>query len=258
MNHVTPISMTPAVRRTRRRVAVAELPDFFAMIDRQASMVVDLARTVGDVLEGRESAHSVRLLELEQRRDELQRRSQAAAHSLPGLGGDVDEIRRTMEALDGAAARLLRTAHGCRQFRQGADETCSRMMAVIEKASASLQHGYARLANGSPAAAVDADYAIESTSALTRCRVVATPKLPRVPVDCCAREDSAGTMERTVACIDPHRDELHESLCDIAQELAGAGAILKEWSDRLSGRLRDQAAAAGGMCAFIARNSLAA
>ena len=59
----------------------AERPDFLAMIDQQAGMVVDLAMALGEVLQGRESAHSLRLLDLEQRRDELRRRNRAAVNS---------------------------------------------------------------------------------------------------------------------------------------------------------------------------------
>lgn len=71
----------PAVVRVRGRGAAVELPDFFAMIDQQARMVVSLARTVGEILQGKESAYSVRLLDLEQRREELRRRNLAAVGS---------------------------------------------------------------------------------------------------------------------------------------------------------------------------------
>ena len=53
VNAVTPIPISRLVRRTHR-LDVAERPDFFAMIDQQVSMVVDLAMALGEVLQGRE------------------------------------------------------------------------------------------------------------------------------------------------------------------------------------------------------------
>lgn len=247
VNDVKPISMMPAVRRTRRRSAPVELPDFFAMIDQQARMVVDLATAVGEVLHGKESAHSVRLLDLEQCRQELRRRNQAAVHSLLDLNGGVDEIERTLETLDRVAARLFRTAQGYGQMRSGLDEVSSRMMAVIQKATVSLQHGYTRLTNGSPAAASDAEEAIGSSDAVASYRVLALQERLQAPAHGLVQADSAAVPERTSAGPGFWLDELYGSLNDIAGELAGAGAILKAWSQRLSAGLHDKGARGDGI-----------
>lgn len=232
---MTPIPISRLVRRTHR-FDVAERPDFFAMIDQQASMVVDLAIALGEVLQGRESAHSVRLLDLEQRRDELQRRNRAAVNSVFHPSAGADEIPWTMEALDRSAAYLLRTVHRFHPSWSVPDEATHQMVTVIRQATESLQQGYSRLANGSPVAELDADAAIGSKTLLSSyrdpaCQAIrdagagrrSTPKDPFVQLPQQASDDAAGWFY-----------ELYENLHEIAQELAGAGAILKIWSRRLS------------------------
>ncbi|WP_186405214.1 hypothetical protein [Candidatus Accumulibacter aalborgensis] len=218
-----------------------EMPDFLSMIDQQARMLVNLATTVGETLEGKESAHSVRLLDLEQRREELKRRNQAAVHSMLDLGADIDEIRGSMEALDRAAARLLLAARGLHQFWLHPTEAGCQMMAVIRNGTESLQHGYAQFTNGWSAAEFDADEAIASKDALSRYRIPAFPeildtddesRLP--PLDQRVVNPDLMSVERTFWLT-----ELYGNLDDIAQELACAGVILKEWSRRRFASLHD-------------------
>lgn len=234
----------PAVVRVRGRGAAVELPDFFAMIDQQARMVVSLARTVGEILQGKESAYSVRLLDLEQRREELRRRNLAAVGSAFALTFSVDEILWTVEALDRAAARLFRTARGFHQLLAGGDEVVCQMMRAIQSATESLQRGYSRLANGSPAAEADADAAIGSKDALRRYPAWG-------PGAAAGGEAARGTPAEDQYCAHVEQFslghvgrlyELYGSLNQIADELAGAGAILKRWSKRLSAELHDLSA----------------
>jgi hypothetical protein len=170
VNAVTTIAIPKIVQRVRPPAFPAETPDFFSMIDQQARMVVNLARTASEVLQGKESAHSLRLLDLEQRREELQRRNRAAVDSMLELRSGIEEIHWTMETLDRAAAGLFRTARSFHQLLSGPDEVAGQMLGVIQKAAESLQHGYARLANGSPAAECDADEAMASRHVLGRYR----------------------------------------------------------------------------------------
>ncbi|WP_186405726.1 hypothetical protein [Candidatus Accumulibacter aalborgensis] len=218
------------------------------MIDQQAGMVVDLAMALGEVLQGRESAHSLRLLDLEQRRDELRRRNRAAVNSMLSRSSGVDEIPWTMEALDLSAASLLRTVHRFHPLWSVPDEATRQMVAVIRQATASLQQGYSRLANGSPAAELDADAAIGSKMLLIRYRDPAfkamrdagagrysTPQDQLVQLPPQASDDPAGWL-----C------DLYDNLNGITQELAGAGVILKRWSRRLTaGRHGDSGGASG-------------
>jgi hypothetical protein len=142
------------------------MPDFFAMINRQAKLVVNLSRIVGEVLQGRESTHSLCLLDLEQRREELQRRNQAAVSSVHDRHARLDEIDWTMNALDRSAAGLFQIARSLDHLRSTRDEVASQMILIIQHAIESLQHGYAQLADGSPAAECSADAAIGSKERL--------------------------------------------------------------------------------------------
>jgi len=223
VNAVTNIAVPQVVRRVRPPVS-ADLPDFFPMIDEQAAMVVKLARTVGEVLQCRESAHSLRLLDLEQRRQELRRRNQAAVQLAVEQRVGVEQIHGTMETLDRAAAGLFQAARGFHPSLSVPDEAAAEMMVVIQKAIENLQQGYSRLANGSPAAEVDADAAIGSWRALGNggCTEAAGERA--------GREGSAHGRALWL-------NELHANLHGIVRELVRAGDILKDWSRQLSAGL---------------------
>ncbi|KFB67544.1 hypothetical protein [Candidatus Accumulibacter vicinus] len=225
---MTTIAVSQVVSRVRSSVGAADTPDFFSMIDQQARMIVNLARVVADVLQGKESAHSLRLIDLEQHRQELQRRHQAVVDSLPHSG--LEEIRSTMEALDRAAAVLIRTARDCLSGGSNPDATVFQMMGVIRKAIESLRHGYTRLANGSTVAEFDADAAIASQRALVCWRTFDDQR------EVAAAE---GWHRTSPSGVSPDRscrlNGLYENLYDIARELSRAGVILKVWSRRLYG-----------------------
>jgi hypothetical protein len=250
VNALTTIAASQLVHRIRPPARAAEGPDFFTMIDHQAGMLVNVAKIVSEVLQGRESGHSLRLLDLEQRRAELQRRNGAAVDSLVDLHAGIDEIHWTMQALDRAAAGLFRTARGFHQLHPDRNQAICQMMAVIQKASESLQRGYARLANGSPAAELDADAAIGSRDLLGCYQSLS----PRGTLDGAARsclsasQDRAAVNAETTSCGRAvWLQELYGNLNDIAHDLAGAGAILKRWSRQLSAGRCGRGAAAG-MC----------
>lgn len=231
---LTPISQI--VRRVRPVVTVPELADFVSMIDRQARLLVKVATTASEIIEGKESSHAVRLLELEQRREELKRRNYAALDSIPNLRPSIDEIRSTMDALDRAAARLFVTGRDFHQWCSDSDEAIRRMMTVIRNAAGSLQHGYAQLRNGSSAAEFDADEAIGCKNAMDRHRPLAL------------RETTTSDQQRPlppVAQVAPKPDptslvgascqeDLYANLNDIVEELVGAGIILRNWSQGLA------------------------
>ncbi len=206
-------------------------------------MVVKLARIVGEVLQGKESVHSLRLLDLEQRREELQRRNQAAIHSVAALHAGLDEIHWTMNALDRAAAGLFQVARGVQQLRSTPDEVAVQMLLVIQKASESLQHGYTRLVDGSPAAEFDADAAIGSKSALASYRSLGLQgsNAGQSPAQLATRP------ERTSAGGGWWLYELHENFNDIAHELADAGTILKSWSRQISAGLLERGRRSSGV-----------
>lgn len=227
----------------------ADVADFLTLIDHQTGLLVNLARVVGDVLQGKESGHSLRLFDLEQRRAELQRRNQAAVDSLVGFNGGADELHRTMQTLDRAAAGLFRIARSFHQLLPDRSEATPRMMAVIQKATMSLQRGYAQLATGSTAAEFDADEAIVSKEVLRRYQ---SPVSPRGILEGAARSAVSTSADRrtghaeTMSCNRAFwLQELYGSLTDVAHDLAGAGTILKRWSRELSTARCDRGAAAG-------------
>lgn len=227
---VTAIATPQAVRCVQ---AVAG-PEPFSMIDQQAGLVVKLARILGEVLQGKESAHSLRLHDLEQRREELQRRHRAAVIAMPEAYVGVDELQWTLETLDRVAAGLFRTARRCHQGLPGPDEATGEIVASIQKAAASLRHGYARLANGSPAAEFDAEAAMAGKDASGSNQSCKPPEIPG------ARGWQQAPSPGRFGALPGHASrlyELHGNLNDIARELARAAAILKGWSRQPAGGL---------------------
>lgn len=227
--HAAPAIVSPHL--VQRGQAVAG-PEPFTMVDQQAGLVVKLARILGEVLQGKESAHSLRLQDLEQRREELQRRHQAAVMSLPEPCVGADELQWTLETLDRVAARLFKAARRCHQVVPGPDEVTCEIVAGIQKAAANLRQGYARLANGSPAAEFNAEAAMAGKNAASggqSCELRGMPgatERQHVPA---GRFGLPGHASRLY--------ELHGNLDDIARDLARAAAILKGWSRQLAGGL---------------------
>lgn len=200
------------------------------MIERQATMLVELVRSAADVLHGRESVHSLRLLDLEQRREELQRRHRAAVDSIVGQPAGLDEIHWTMDTLDRAAAGLFQLAHGFQQRLSQPDEATSQMMAAISRASESLQQAYQRLANGSSITESDVDAATGSVNVLRHYRQQGL----RAVLDTSDRHAVVTPAGCTPVGCAFRLYELYGKLENIAQELAGAGTLLRRWSRRLS------------------------
>ena len=82
----------------------------------------------------------------------------------------ADELRWTLETLDRVAAGLFRAARRCHHSLAGPDEATGEIVAAIQKAAANLRQGYARLANGSPAAELDAEAALAGKEGLAGSR----------------------------------------------------------------------------------------
>ncbi|MBL8421183.1 MAG: hypothetical protein JNK92_11170 [Dechloromonas sp.] len=213
--HAVTAVATPQAVQCVQAVAGSEP---FSMIDQQAGLVVKLAKMLGEVLQGKESAHSLRLHDLEQRREELQRRHRAAVIGMPEPCVGADELQWTLETLDRVAAGLFRTARRCHQVLPSSDEVTGEIVASIHKAAVSLRHGYARLANGSPAAEFDAEAAMASAS-------------PGRALRLC---------------------ELHGNLNGIACELGRAAAILKRWSRQMAAGLPEATLRANAQTADFA------
>jgi len=247
---MTMIPFAEIVRRTRPPVRRSGLPDFFGLIDQQASVVVSLAKAVGEILQGKESARSVRLFDLEQRRQELRRRNQAAVESLFGFTEGAEEIQWTMDSLDQAAARLFRTASDFSQWSVGLDDAAREMMAVILKASESLQQGYIGLANGWPLGELNVGEAMGSRNVLGSYRAMALRELLLTGSVPALRSEEEFATSLPFAANDRERwlHELYDSLDDIAQHLASAAGILRRWSLRLSAGLDDLEAGLRGAC----------
>lgn len=227
--HAATASATP---QPVQRVQAVGGPEPFTMVDQQAGLVVKLARILGEVLQGKESAHSLRLQDLEQRREELQRRHRAAVMSIPEPGVGVDELQWTLETLDRVAAGLFKTARRCHQVVPGPDEAACEVVAGIQKAAASLRQGYARLANGSPAAEFAAEAALAGRDAPGSRQACELRGMPG------ATDRRNNPLPGRCGALPGHVSrlyELHGNLDDIARELARAAAILKGWSRQLAG-----------------------
>lgn len=231
---LTPISKI--VRRVRPVVSVPELADFVSMIDRQARLLVKVATTASEIIEGKESAHAVRLLELEQRREELKRRNYAALDSIPNPTPRIDEIRSTMDAIDRAAARLFVTGRDFHEWSSGSDEAIRRMMTVIRNAAGNLQHGYAQLRKGSSAAEFDAHEAIGCKDAIDRHHPLALRETTTSDQQCNLPHVAqvAPKPDPTSVVGASCQEALYANLNDIVEEFVGAGIILRNWSQRLA------------------------
>jgi len=253
VNAMTMIPFAEVVRRTRPPVRRSELPDFFGLIDQQARVVVSLAKAAGEVLQGKESARSVRLFDLEQRRQELRRRNQAAVESLFGFAAGAEEIQWTMDSLDQAAARLFRTAADFSQWPSGVDDAVREMMAIILRASESLQQGYIGLASGWPLGEIDVGQAMGSRDMLGSHRAMALRELLQTGSAPVLPPEQGFPAPLPPAANDRERwlHELYASLDNIAQHLASAAGILRRWSLRLSAGLNDLEAGLFGASSLL-------
>jgi len=233
-------------------------PDFLAMVEQQVAIVVAATRTLGDIVRGKESAHSLLLLDLEQRCEELWRRHAAHVCSCEGLvGNGFSDIVATMEALKRVAARLFRAARGCQQMQTFPDDLCCRMIGAIQQTIESLRCGYARLANSSPVAEADAVRAIASNKDLPGSAPGQGLGLTPIGERCCAAASSPVVPAGPVPFTPPlGANPLHGHLQEISDELARVGLILRRWSRRLSAAEHERASCEG-VTAWPGRSGLA-
>jgi len=211
------IEATAVVRRARPIAPGRKLSELFGTIEQQALTVVRLAGAAEDVLQGRESAHSLRLFELDQRREELWYRSRSAIASFADQWRGLEDVDGTMESLDRAAAGLFRSATVGHSGEPEAGGFLGRMLRHIRREGESLQEGYAGLARGWPSAQFDADDAQGSRNPLGSYRGLALLEL--------LSPAAAGA-----SWIAP----MHAALSDVVRELAGAAELLLRLSQRLA------------------------
>lgn len=253
------IELIPVVRRARPIAPGPGLSGLFSTIEQQAQTVVRLATAAEAVLQGRESAHSVRLFDLEQRREELWRRSRAAIDSLADDSRGLEDVRWTMESLDRAAAELFRTATACHAGNCASGVSIGRMLLHIRRESEGLQDGYAGLARGGSCVQCGAGDAEGSRNPLGSYRAMALLEL--LPAAGAAWPQSPDEL---AAIYGPHAADgapwiaqMHEALRDIVRELASAGAILKRISQRLADGLLFQDQRPGEPCFNVPQGSAA-
>ncbi|MBO3705837.1 MAG: hypothetical protein J5X21_05465 [Candidatus Accumulibacter sp.] len=237
MNSVTMIEATAVVRRARPIAPGRKLSELFGTIEQQALTVVRLAGAAEDVLQGRESAHSLRLFELDQRREELWYRSRSAIASFADQWRGLEDVDGTMESLDRAAAGLFRSATVGHGGEPEAGGFLGRMLRHIRREGESLQEGYAGLARGWPSAQFDADDAQGSRNPLGSYRGLALLEL----LSPAAAGAPSAPAEQLPPMHGPHAGAgaswiapMHAALSDVVRELAGAAELLLRLSQRLA------------------------
>lgn len=231
------IEATAVVRRARPIAPGRKLSELFGTIEQQALTVVRLAGAAEDVLQGRESAHSLRLFELDQRREELWYRSRSAIASFADQWRGLEDVDGTMESLDRAAAGLFRSATVGHGGEPEAGGFLGRMLRHIRREGESLQEGYAGLARGWPSAQFDADDAQGSRNPLGSYRGLALLEL----LSPAAAGAPSAPAEQPLPMHGPHvgagaswLTPMHAALSDVVRELAGAADILLRLSQRLA------------------------
>lgn len=227
-----PVTSQPRIYKSSSEVE----PDFLTMVEQQVAIVVTVTRTVADIVRGKESAHSLLLLDLEQRCEELWRRHAANLCSCEGLmNAGLPDIVATMEALKRVVVRLFRAARGCQQMHTVPDDLSCRMIGVIQQTIESLRCGYARLANSSPAAETDAARAIAGNEDLRDSAQGHGVRQTPIGGCCCGAALSPAAPAGQIPFAAPFgRGQLHSHLHEIGDELAQVGLILRQWSRRLS------------------------
>ena len=249
------------LRRTRPIVPGAGWSGVFSTMEQQAQTLVRLARAADAVVQGRESAHSVRLLDLDQRREDLWRRSCAAIDSLADHShrGGLDDVRCTSDSLDRAAAGLFRAATACRCGHPAAGESIGLMLRHIRREGEGLQDACAGLARGDSSVQFAAGDACGSRNPLGSYRAMALLEL--LPVAGSgwrpAPDDLADVSGPQAGSGASWAAQMHPALRDVMSELAGAGAILKRLAQRLADGLVLQQQRPGDSCFTVPQGSAA-
>jgi hypothetical protein len=235
---VTINERTSLVRRTRPIAPAVGWCGVFSTMEQQAQTLVRLAKAADAVVQGRESAHSVRLFDLDERREDLWRRSRAAIDSLAGhrASGGVEDLRCTSERLDRAAAGLFRTAAACGTVHTASGASIGQMLRRIRQEGEGLQDVCAGLARGGSSVRFAAGDACGSLNPLGSYRSMALLEL--LPVAGSGwrptQDDLAEFSGSPVASGESWAAQMHAALHDVVRELAGAAEILKRLAQRLA------------------------
>jgi len=252
---------TSMMRRTRPIIPGAGWSGLFSTMEQQAQTLVRLAKAADAVVQGRESAHSVRLLDLDQRREDLWRRSCAAIDSLADRShrGGLDELRSTSESLDRAAAGLFRTATACGCGYPAAGESIGLMLRHIRREGEGLQDACAGLARGDSAVPFAAGDACGSRNPLGSYRSMALLEL--LPVAGAgwrpAQDDLAEVAGPAAVSGESWQAQMLAALHEVVGELTGAGEILKRLAQRLADGLVVQQQRASDSCLIVPQGSAA-
>ncbi len=249
------------VRRSRPIAPAVGWCGVFRTMEQQAQTLVTLATAADAVVQGRESAHSVRLFDLDQCREDLWRRSLAAIDSLAdhGRSGGCEDVRWTSESLDRAAAGLFRTATACRRVHSASGASIGQMLRYIRREGEGLREACAGLARGESSVQFAAGDACGSFNPLGSYRSMALLELLPVAGSVWRQtpDDLAGISESHPASGESWAAPMHAALHDVVRELAGAGEILRRLAQRLADGLALQQHGAGDSC-FVVQQGAAA
>ncbi|MCM8613730.1 hypothetical protein [Accumulibacter sp.] len=234
----------------------------FSTMEQQAQTLVRLAKAADAVVQGRESAHSVRLFDLDQCRENLWRRSCAVIDSLAdhGRSGELEDLRCTSERLDRAAAGLFRTATACRCVHAASGALIGQMLRRIRCEGEGLRDACAGLASGEPSVPPSAaGDACGSLNPLGSYRSLALLELlPGTGLVWRQAPDELAAMPGPhAASSESWATQMHAALHEVVRELAGAGEILRRLAQRLADGLALQQHGAGDSC-LVAQQGYAA
>lgn len=258
---VATIELSSMVRRSRPIAPAVGWCGVFSTMEQQAQTLVRLAKAADAVVQGRESAHSVRLFDLDQCREDLWRRSCAAIDSLAdhGRNGGLEDVRWTSESLDRAAAGLFRTATACRCVQDASGAWIGQTLRHIRREGEGLRDACAGLARGEPSVPYAAGEACGSLNPLGSYRSMALLELLAVsgsdwrqPAD-----ELAGISGPRAASGESWATQMQAALHDVVRELAGAGEILKRLAQRLADGLALQQHGPGDSCFVVPQGSAA-
>lgn len=210
--------------------------DHFSVIDQQVDALRSLTRMVSDIMNGKQSAHAVGVLEFELQWDAVRRQNMTVIRAMRGSGSDFDEVRLTLESLERAAVGLWRIVAVCKGLRWSADQGSRRMMTMVEQAIQSLGRGNRRLAKGYSVANLEAAAAMASDKHLLAQRV--SEQRSTAAADAQAALQGKGNEVMPPALEYGAQDlfvrTLQENVVQVGEAIAVAAGCLKEWSQRMT------------------------
>lgn len=242
-NHEVDDVARPALRvpwadgATQRLFASVTGPsDYFALIEQQVQALRDQTKMVGDIMNGRQSAHAFAVLEIEFRWGELGWQRDAVVSHRRRSGSDFREICQLIVSLERAAEALGRIIVCFKGTRQLADQGSRRMLMHVEQAIQSLSRGNRRLAKGCSAANLDLAATISIAEQLLSQCAVGQRSTPAEETGKALEPCASGgiTLGHECAAQDALVRTLHENLFQIGSELMLAATFLRDWLLRMT------------------------